>query len=174
MLGLAKAGSGVTGGTAAGFSLIDSTFRNYDESFLVDANIAKMRRLGHAAQDDMKVRMDANPPANIFRAESRILRYSGLCSFLGMQDLLDSSIHELFMNFDYVLLVCLVVELFSTLAVTTSCAGVEDFLSDDILPPQGDPPNPAPEIDRSPDSPDDLRRVKPVRRVGDEAPPPPP
>jgi hypothetical protein len=94
VLGLVKAGSGITGGTAAGFSFLDSTFRNYDESFLVDANIAKMRRLVLAAQDDMKLEMDTNKPSNVFRAETSIIRYSSLCSFLGMQELLDSSIED--------------------------------------------------------------------------------
>lgn len=98
VLGLVKAGSGVTGGTAAGFSFIDSSFRNYDESFLVDTNIAMMRRLVFSAQDNMKKRTHANPPSNIFRAESTIIRYSGLCSFLGMQDLLDSSLQDKIKN----------------------------------------------------------------------------
>lgn len=92
VLGLVKAGSAVTGGTAAGFSFIDSGFRNYDESFLVDTNISMMRRLVISAQDNMKKKIIASPPSNIFRAESTVIRYSGLCSFLGMQDLLNSSL----------------------------------------------------------------------------------
>lgn len=94
ILGLAKAGSGVTGGVAAGFSFADSGFRNYDESFMVDPDLAKMQRLVIAAQDNMKVRIFADPPKSFPAAESAIIRYAGLCSFLGMQDLLNDSVNE--------------------------------------------------------------------------------
>lgn len=92
ILGLAKAGSGVVGGVAAGFSLADGSFRNYDESFLVDADLAKLRRLVLAAQDNMKLQIRDKPPGTVFDAESTIIRYAGLCSFLGMQDLLNDSV----------------------------------------------------------------------------------
>ena len=92
VLGLAKAGSGVVGGVAAGFSLADGSFRNYDEAFMVDADLAKLRRLVLSAQDNMKLAVQAKPPTTVFAAESTILRYAGLCSFLGMQDLLNDSV----------------------------------------------------------------------------------
>lgn len=94
ILGLAKAGSGVTGGVAAGFSFADGSFRNYDESFMVDADLAKMQRIVLAAQDNMKVKIFADPPKSYPSAESTIIRYAGLCSFLGMQDLLNDSVKE--------------------------------------------------------------------------------
>lgn len=94
ILGLAKAGSGVTGGAAAGFSFADSGFRNYDESFMVDADLSKMRRMVLAAQDRMRKEFYTNAPKTMFAAESSIMRYAGLCSFLGMQDLLNESVSE--------------------------------------------------------------------------------
>lgn len=94
VLGLARASSGVVGGVAAGFSFADSGFRNYDESFMVDADLSKMRRLVLSAQDNMKIGINTNPPETIFAAESKIIRYAGLCSFLGMQDLLNESVGE--------------------------------------------------------------------------------
>lgn len=94
ILGLAKAGSGVTGGIAAGFSFADSGFRNYDESFMVDADLSKLRRLVLSAQDNMKKAIFGSPPRSYFAAESTIIRYAGLCSFLGMQDLLNDSVTE--------------------------------------------------------------------------------
>ena len=66
--------------------------RNYDESYMVDADLSKMQRLVHAAQDNMKIRLSATPPKNVFDAESTILRYANLCSFLGMQNLLNDSV----------------------------------------------------------------------------------
>lgn len=92
ILGLAKAGSGISNGVGAGFALGDGLFRNYDESYMVDADLSKMQRLVQAAQDNMKVRLTAAPPSSIFAAETAILRYANLCSFLGMQSLLNDSV----------------------------------------------------------------------------------
>ncbi len=92
VLGLVKAGSVATGAAGAGFAAIDSSFRNYDDSFLVTPDLATMRRLVLAAQDDMKANIVGLPPKSFPAAESAILRYAGLCSFLGMQDLLNASI----------------------------------------------------------------------------------
>lgn len=92
VLGLAKASAGIVGGVAAGFAFADGSIRNYDDSYLVDPDLAKLRRLVHAAQDNMKAELKDEPPTTIFDAESAILRYSGLCSFLGMQELLSDSV----------------------------------------------------------------------------------
>ncbi|HEX8486637.1 hypothetical protein [Sphingomonas sp.] len=94
VLNLAKAGAdGITASTL-GFNAINGTFRNYDQSFMVDADLSKLRRLVLSAQDNMRLRIDNEPPKTIFAAESTILRYAGLCSFLGMQDLLNTSVTE--------------------------------------------------------------------------------
>lgn len=93
-MGLARVASGVVGGVAGGFAFADSSFRNYDESFMVDADLSKMRRLVLSAQDNMKLEIRNSPPETIFGAESKVIRYAGLCSFLGMQDLLNESIAE--------------------------------------------------------------------------------
>ena len=93
-MGLAKVASGIVGGVAGGFAFADSSFRNYDESFMVDADLSKMRRLVLSAQDNMKLEIRKAPPEAIFGAESKIIRYAGLCSFLGMKDLLNESVAE--------------------------------------------------------------------------------
>jgi hypothetical protein len=92
ILGIAKAGSGVSNGVGAGFALSDSFFRNYEDSYMVDADLSKLQRLVHAAQDNMKIKLDKNSPKNIYAAESAILRYANLCSFLGMQSMLNESV----------------------------------------------------------------------------------
>jgi len=94
ILGIVKAGSGVTGGVGAGFSFADSSFRNYDESFMVDADLSRLRRLVLTAQDHMKRSLYTQKPQSYFQAESAIIRYAGLCSFLGMQDLLNESVDQ--------------------------------------------------------------------------------
>lgn len=93
-LGLARVASGVVGGVAGGFAFADSSLRNYDESFMVDADLSKMRRLVLSAQDNMKLGIQKNPPETIYGAESKVIRYAGLCSFLGMKDLLNESVAE--------------------------------------------------------------------------------
>ncbi len=93
-LGLARVASGVVGGVAGGFAFADSSFRNYDESFMVDADLSKMRRMVLSAQDNMKLGIRKDPPETIFGAESKVIRYAGLCSFLGMKDLLNESVAE--------------------------------------------------------------------------------
>ena len=92
ILGLAKVTTGVVSGLGAGVSFIDSTFRNYDSSFMVDADLAKLRRLVLAAQDSMRLSMERDKTSTIYSAERRIIRYAGLCTFLGMKGLLDESL----------------------------------------------------------------------------------
>jgi hypothetical protein len=92
VLGVVKAGSGVSNGIAAGFAFGDSAFRNYDDSYVVDADLSKMQRFVFASQDSMKREIAAKYPQTIFSAESTILRYANLCSFLGMQALLNDSV----------------------------------------------------------------------------------
>ena len=101
ILGLAKATTGVISGVGAGAAFADSTFRNYDESFMVDADLSRMRRLVNAAQDKMRLDFKSqdkpeakNSKLTVFAAESRIQRYAGLCTFLGMKNLLDASLAD--------------------------------------------------------------------------------
>lgn len=92
VLNLVKAGSAALTASTVGFNAVNASFRNYDESFMVDADLAKMRRLVLAAQDSMKLQNEKLPPKTFFAAESKVIRYAGLCSFLGMKDLLNDSI----------------------------------------------------------------------------------
>jgi hypothetical protein len=92
LLNLAKAGSDALTASTVGFSSLDSSFRNYDTSFMVDADLSKLRDLVFAAQDSMKLNVEARPPRTLYAAESTIRRYAGLCSFLGMQGLLNESL----------------------------------------------------------------------------------
>lgn len=87
-LKLAAAGSNALVASATAFNFVDKGFRNYDESFMVSAELARVRRLVLSAQDKLKTEILATPPKTFFAAESKITRYAGLCSFLGMQDLL--------------------------------------------------------------------------------------
>lgn len=93
-LRFASAGQSALALSTAGFNATDSSFRNYDESFMVSADLSRVRRLVLAAQDAMKLSIRASQPQSYYAAQSSILRYAGLCSFLGMQDLLNASVTE--------------------------------------------------------------------------------
>lgn len=89
VLGLASAGSGLTGGVGAGFGLLDSSWRNYDENFLVSADLPTLRRL--VLSEQAKFRDTLVMPDNYPDATNVILRYADLCSFVGMKGLLVES-----------------------------------------------------------------------------------
>ena len=94
ILGLANAGQGVVTGTAAAVGLADSTWRNYDDSFVVSPELSNVQTLVFAAQDLFRARTlgpSATLPGDYATAQSAILRYANLCSYLGMKDLLDQS-----------------------------------------------------------------------------------
>lgn len=92
VLGLASAGENVVTGVAAGFGLLDTTFRNYDDAFVAGPDLAQVRSLVLAAQDDFRARTVATNavlPADYGTAQTVIMRYANMCSFLGMRSLLN-------------------------------------------------------------------------------------
>jgi hypothetical protein len=91
ILGLSNVGPKAISGIATGFGLADSAWRNYDDSFVVSPDLDVVRSLVMAAQD--KFRKDAldTKPHDYMTARSTIVRYAGICSFLGMQTLLNQS-----------------------------------------------------------------------------------
>lgn len=94
VLGLAKAGANVVTGVAAAVGLADSAWRNYDDSFVVSPDLSNVQSLVFAAQDNFRARTlapKADLPADYGTAQSVILRYANICSFLGMKSLLDQS-----------------------------------------------------------------------------------
>lgn len=94
VLGLAKAGENVVTGVAAAVGLADSAWRNYDDSFVVSPDLSNVQSLVFAAQDNFRATtLDATAdlPGDYGTAQSVILRYANLCSFLGMKALLDQS-----------------------------------------------------------------------------------
>lgn len=94
VLGLASANPKVVAGAATGFGLADSTWRNYDESFVVSPQLATMRSLVLVAQDKYRTDTFKAMPKDFITARSAIVRYAAICSFLGMQGLLDQSVED--------------------------------------------------------------------------------
>lgn len=97
ILGLARAGEGIVTGVAAGVGFADSGWRNYDDSFIISPDLSNVQALVIAAQDNLRARTlarNAELPVDYASAQSAILRYANLCSFLGMKALLDQSAGE--------------------------------------------------------------------------------
>lgn len=94
VLGLANAGEKVVTGLAGAVGFADSAWRNYDDSFVVSPDLSNIQSLVFAAQDNFRARSlakEAVLPADYGTAQSIILRYANICSFLGMKGLLDQS-----------------------------------------------------------------------------------
>lgn len=94
VLGLVSAGSGITGGVGAGFGLADSFWRNYDENFLVSADLPTMQQLVYSEQDKFRDGLKGRMPTNYSDATNTIIRYANLCSFVGMRRLLTTTMSE--------------------------------------------------------------------------------
>ncbi|HET9811153.1 MAG TPA: hypothetical protein VFP53_05595 [Sphingomicrobium sp.] len=88
-LGLAKAGSILTGGAGALFGLADGIFRNYDAAFVVEPDLGKMLDLVKTAQGSMRDSFKTSPPGSYAEANAAINAYAQLCSYAGMDDLLN-------------------------------------------------------------------------------------
>lgn len=91
-LGLASAGSILTGGIGAAFGLADNLFRNYDNAFIVEPNLGKMLKLIKAAQTIQKSNVQPDSFTNYFEAYRDVTAYAQLCSYVGMDALLDRAI----------------------------------------------------------------------------------
>ena len=94
ILGLSSVGPHTISGVATGFGLADSSWRNYDDSFVVSPDLEMVRSLVLAAQDDFRHKTLADPPTDYMTARSDILRYAGICSYLGMQTLMNHSVDD--------------------------------------------------------------------------------
>lgn len=100
VLGLASAGSGVTGGIGAGFGLLDSGIQNYDQAFVVDADLPALQKLVRAEQEKLRSntfdddKENGTTPKSYQEAAIQIMRYANTCSFTGMRGLLTQSMLE--------------------------------------------------------------------------------
>jgi hypothetical protein len=92
VLGFANAGQTASSIVNAGFEGIDSTYQNIDNAFLVAPDLANVRDLVHAAQEDFRTRAYASLPNSYESARAVIERYAGHCSFTGMRQLVNDSV----------------------------------------------------------------------------------
>ena len=93
-LGLASAGSIITGGVGAAFGLADNLFRNYDAAFVVEPNLGKVMKLVKTAQTTYRGTVQAGSLTNFYDAHRAINEYAQKCSYTGMDALLDRAIEE--------------------------------------------------------------------------------
>lgn len=94
VLGLANAGQDAVAALAAGTGLADSSWRNYDDSFMISPELSSVQGLVEAAQDNYRSKTlgkSADMPADFSTAQHMIQRYANLCSHLGMKRLVQES-----------------------------------------------------------------------------------
>jgi hypothetical protein len=91
-LGLASAGSILTGGIGAAFGLADNLFRNYDAAFVVEPNLGKMLKLVKQSQANFLAANGASAVTDYFQALRLVNEYAQKCSYTGMGALLDRAI----------------------------------------------------------------------------------
>jgi hypothetical protein len=98
ILSVTGAGEVPLGIANAGFEALDNTFESYDSAFLVAPDMANVRKLVFAAQDEFKKSaLDTKRsdfPTEYQSARSIVERYAGHCSFTGMRDLINQSIKD--------------------------------------------------------------------------------
>lgn len=95
VLGLAKASSPVVGGIGAGFGLADSSFRNYEDAFLVSADLSTLQTKVYSEQDKFREAAAKRTDVKSYaQANSLILRYANYCSYVGMRGLINASLAE--------------------------------------------------------------------------------
>lgn len=97
ILTLSNAGKTAIGIANSGFGLIDTTFDAYDSAYLVAPDMANVRKLVLAAQNEYRANVlegDNDSPKTYATARSIIERYAGLCTFPGMRQLVNDSIAE--------------------------------------------------------------------------------
>lgn len=92
--GLAKAGSGVTGGIGAFFGLLDASIRNYDDAFLVAKDLPGLETAVFKAQDAYKAKVDPAKIRSYSQATSVIIRYATHCSWTGMRGLISEKLQD--------------------------------------------------------------------------------
>jgi|GEM_PF-2397426 len=97
VLTLSNVGKTAIGIANSGFGLIDTTFDAYDSAYLVAPDMANVRKLVLAAQNEYRADVlegDKDFPKTYSTARSIIERYAGLCTFPGMRQLVNDSIAE--------------------------------------------------------------------------------
>ena len=94
VLGLSGVTGALAGGVGAGFGLADGTFRNYDENFLVAADLPNLQSAVIKKQAEYRAEIAKSPPDNFADATVHIIRYANYCSFTGMRAIINYKLTE--------------------------------------------------------------------------------
>lgn len=77
-----------------GFGLIDSTYKNIDAAFVITPEHETLIHLVQTAQSAYRTQSRATAALTFPEARSRIERYASMCTFDGMQQLVNASLNE--------------------------------------------------------------------------------
>lgn len=91
IMGLTGAGSMATGIVSSSFSYANSTTLNFERNYLVSLDIASTQSLVQRAMAAAAKQNTDKPPKTYYAAERALTRYASLCTFTGMQALLNES-----------------------------------------------------------------------------------
>lgn len=91
-LGLASAGSIITGGVGAAFGLFDALYRNYDAAFIVEPDLGQLLNVVKTAQKNYL--SDQVPPSSLLKATAAITGYAQICSYAGMDQALNKTLEK--------------------------------------------------------------------------------
>ena len=93
VLGLADAGSAVTGGFGALFSFFDASIESYDSAYLVSPDLPTVQALVNQTQSKLAAELtSANATYTYPQAERALTLYANNCTFNGIRGLINSSL----------------------------------------------------------------------------------
>lgn len=93
IMGLADAGSGVTGGVGALFSFLDSSIESYDSAYLVSPDLPTVQKLVFQTQGQLAAALMSSTTTYTYpQSERALAMYASNCTFNGIRSLMNSSL----------------------------------------------------------------------------------
>lgn len=92
VLNAISAGANAMNVATGGFGLIDSTYKNIDDAFVITPEKDTLVRLVQAAQAAFRKEADATPPTSYANARARLERYSSICTYDALKGMVNTSV----------------------------------------------------------------------------------
>jgi hypothetical protein len=92
VLNALSAGANAMNVATGGFGLIDSTYKNIDDAFVITPEKDTLVRLVQVAQASFRKEADGTPPVSYADARARLERYSSICTYDAMKGMVNTSV----------------------------------------------------------------------------------